>query len=1016
MDARNQDGRGVGVIPRETRRRSNSPSSRTQRDFFLIGDIATLTSLSVHTLRAWEDVGLLAPRRSVAGTRQYTEDDLARVRLIARTLNTQHLSRRVVASMLASGELRPDASDYSTGQEQDAQTATSISRERREHAEVVTSAPPARQVEAQRERQLLNAVMRVGEVVASGRDLSEVLTALCRVTCEAFGVADALVWLVESLDESETTRASEAGLRILTLVAGFGRHAQAALQESQSGQQPVVHLRDSRMTFSQVFRTRKGVLIDALNTVATAHPELQGLLPAATIVLVPLFASSGSPLGVLALREAFDPRRLGNEDVQRAQLFANQAATAIETARLHATTRAAQRQAEQDRSRWQAAMDNAPELVMTCDASLRFTYVSPAYERELGPPADPSVPPQLWAVSSGLYLPDGSQPYLFDELPFPRALREQRAVRGIEILHRGQNGKQRLIVWNCAPMRASNGEFLGVVAIGRDVTHERRQLQRETCLAAVTRAAVGAPDQAGEEGRAARVLAALVEHAGVPVRAASLHLYDEQSDTLHRIGLVGHNPARDIGEQTWDRSHPGWEALTFAPTYSMAEGEPPAWYDDAKRSVWPEAGIRAWASVPLRVGTRLFGALSVGLGLAHTWDSAERAWIEACGDAMALALEYDRLYGAERRRAHELEAILQSVSEGISVVGADGTVLLRNPAAATITGHDTFAVSIGDRAADLALRDAATGEPVPLERSPVMRALDGETTRGVVMLMRDPEGNDRVMLSTSNPVRDEQGCVVAAVTVFRDITEMQRMERMREEFLAVVAHELRTPLTSLLGFIHVVRRKRPKRTDAARDWLTTYLDRIEHQALRIDRLVGDLLDAVRIQQGRLQYRWATGDVAGAVAEAVDEQRATHPDRHILLTLPEQALPARFDPDRISQVVTNLLTNALKYSRMDRDVTVAVGLERGESGPREAVVRVRDAGTGIPHEHLEQVFERFYRVPGVDVQSGSGIGLGVGLHVAHEIVRRHGGRIWAESDVGQGSCFNFTLPLLTRDES
>lgn len=1014
MDARYRDVRAgaVGVLPRDAGDTPDTLRSRTHGDFFLIGDAAALTGISVHALRAWERVGLLAPRRSAAGVRQYTEDDLARVRLIARTLNTQRVSRRVLAAMLASGELRPNASDYTIGRGPNDGAVACGPNTQQESRDKDGAATPAQRLDVARERRLLDAATRVGEVVASGRELSEVLTAICRETCEAFGVADALLWLVESGGESDgSTGAPEPSPRVLALAAGYGWHAQVVLRESRSGRVLPVRLRDSRLTVSQVLRTRKGLRIDAINTFAMAHPELHDLLPAATIILVPLFASSGDPLGVLALREPYDPRRLGQEDVQRAQLFANQAATAIETTRLHAAMHSARRQAEEDRTRWQAAMDNAPELVLTFDASLRLTYASPTYERMFGRSLDLAMAPQVWAVYSGLYRSDGSEPYPFDELPFPRALREQRPVRGVGVLHRGGHGVERLIVWDCAPMCAANGELLGAVAVGRDVTHEQRQLQRETCLAAVTRAAVGAPDREGEQGRMARVLAALVEHAGLPVQAASLHLYDRESDTLHRVGLVGTNPARDIGDQRWDRQHPGWEALTAAPAYSTDEVEPPAWYDEAKRRVWPQAGIRAWATVPLRVGNRLFGALTVGLRRAHTWDNAERAWIEACGHAVALALEYDQLFAAERRRAEELEAVLQSVSDGITVIGADGSVLVRNAAAAAITGRDEFNETVGERAAAFELRDALTREPVPLERTPIMRALAGETSRDVTLLARDTAGNDRLMLSTSNPVRDGAGRVVAAVTVFRDITKLQRMERMREEFLAVVAHELRTPLTSLLGFIHVIRRKRPNEEAQRQDWIAEYVDRIEHQALRLDRLVGDLLDAVRIQQGRLQYRLAVGDVAGAVAEAVDEQRAAHPDRRIELSLPDETLPARFDPDRVAQVVTNLVTNALKYSRTDRGVTVTVGVERGGGEPGEAIVRVRDAGTGIPQEYLERVFERFYRVPGVDVQSGSGIGLGVGLHVAHEIVRRHGGRIWVESEVGQGSCFNFTLPLL-----
>ncbi|HEY7834890.1 MAG TPA: ATP-binding protein, partial [Ktedonobacterales bacterium] len=188
--------------------------------------------------------------------------------------------------------------------------------------------------------------------------------------------------------------------------------------------------------------------------------------------------------------------------------------------------------------------------------------------------------------------------------------------------------------------------------------------------------------------------------------------------------------------------------------------------------------------------------------------------------------------------------------------------------------------------------------------------------------------------------------------------------------------------------------------------------RIETQARRLDRLVSDLLDDARIQQGQLEYRWGEGDVAGAVAEAVDEQRTSHPERQIDLRVADVPLVAQLDADRIGQVVTNLLTNALKYSRAEDPVEVTVASQRhAESGQVEAVVRVRDRGPGIPTEHVAQVFERYYRVPGVEVRSGSGIGLGVGLHLACSIVERHGGRIWVDEAASPGATFAFTIPLL-----
>jgi signal transduction histidine kinase len=340
------------------------------------------------------------------------------------------------------------------------------------------------------------------------------------------------------------------------------------------------------------------------------------------------------------------------------------------------------------------------------------------------------------------------------------------------------------------------------------------------------------------------------------------------------------------------------------------------------------------------------------------------------------------------------------------------------------------------------------GKPVPPSEAPLERARRGEAITGFEAIIQRVEGDAvRLMLSAA-PIRDEtSGHITGAVSVGHDITILRQLEHAREEFLAIASHELKTPLTSLLGFVQAARRKESRRLQdllargaSPRDSKAIaapgstsgstigptldleLLGRIERQALRLDRLVGDLLDVARIQQGRMQYRWAEGDVAGAVAEAVDEQRAASPDRRITLSVPEEPLMARLDADRLRQVVTNLLTNALKYSRAEQPVTVEVvravdtrgPAGDGAAGGQAAAVRVRDTGPGIPPEHAERIFERFYRVPGLQVQSGSGIGLGVGLFVAREIVERHGGHIWVESDQPEETTFAFTVPLVAAD--
>jgi signal transduction histidine kinase len=195
------------------------------------------------------------------------------------------------------------------------------------------------------------------------------------------------------------------------------------------------------------------------------------------------------------------------------------------------------------------------------------------------------------------------------------------------------------------------------------------------------------------------------------------------------------------------------------------------------------------------------------------------------------------------------------------------------------------------------------------------------------------------------------------------------------------------------------------------DAVQALADTTHQQAGRLNRLVNDLLDTSRIQAGRMTLHPTRADLGVIVRSAVEEQRQAAPERHILLHLPScGSLLILADAERIGQVVTNYLTNALKYSDEERPVVVGVQRE-GEQG----LVWVRDQGPGIPESEQERVWERFHRVPGIEIQSGSGIGLGIGLHISKTIIEQHGGQVGVHSSPGQGATFWFTLSLASTNQ-
>ncbi|HEY7850795.1 MAG TPA: HAMP domain-containing sensor histidine kinase, partial [Ktedonobacterales bacterium] len=256
------------------------------------------------------------------------------------------------------------------------------------------------------------------------------------------------------------------------------------------------------------------------------------------------------------------------------------------------------------------------------------------------------------------------------------------------------------------------------------------------------------------------------------------------------------------------------------------------------------------------------------------------------------------------------------------------------------------------------------------------------------------------------------------VALTRELALAEANRRM-DEFLGIASHELRTPLTSVQGNVQLIGRRLARLMSATSAEplvtvddlraqlapLATLVERTERQMRRLTRLISELLDVTRIRGGQLEFMQESCDLVAIVREAVEEQRAAWPTRVIAADLPDLPIAVMADNDRIGQVVTNYLTNALKYSPPDQMVVVQARME--DSAVR---VIVRDSGPGLTPEQQAHLFERFYRAPGIQQQSGSGIGLGLGLSICRTIIERHGGATGVESAPGAGSAFWFTLPF------
>lgn len=241
--------------------------------------------------------------------------------------------------------------------------------------------------------------------------------------------------------------------------------------------------------------------------------------------------------------------------------------------------------------------------------------------------------------------------------------------------------------------------------------------------------------------------------------------------------------------------------------------------------------------------------------------------------------------------------------------------------------------------------------------------------------------------------------VKGIVSNFKNVTERVVLEKQKEDFVGIATHELKTPVTSIKAYAQLLLSRFKKDGNESSAALVAKMDT---QLNKLIALIGDLLDITKIEGGRLQLHEELYDFNELVKEVVEElQRTT--DKHTLILKLENVPKIFGDKERIGQVITNLISNAIKYSPKVCDIII-----RSQQKNNEITLSVEDCGVGISKDHQARVFERFYRVSGPEGESFPGLGLG--LYISHEIIKRQGGRIWVESEKGKGSTFCFSLPL------
>jgi signal transduction histidine kinase/DNA-binding response OmpR family regulator len=268
-----------------------------------------------------------------------------------------------------------------------------------------------------------------------------------------------------------------------------------------------------------------------------------------------------------------------------------------------------------------------------------------------------------------------------------------------------------------------------------------------------------------------------------------------------------------------------------------------------------------------------------------------------------------------------------------------------------------------------------------------------------VRLKRPGISRSTWFLMRAIPLR-ENNMVLKWVGTFTDIDEQKEVEKKKDEFIGIASHELKTPLTSIKAYFQLI--ERTIRTVAGEDEsISKYISKAAQQLDKLNQLIADLLDVSKIQRGRIQFNKTMFDFDHVLNTTVEGIQQMHPGYRIIKKGSANATVFG-DANRIEQVIVNFLTNAIKYSPHAKDIDIDVRVNERN----EVEVKVRDYGVGIPKEKQGKVFQKFYRAEDSDRFQG----LGIGLYICSEVLKRHGGTYGVESEPGKGSVFYFTLPV------
>lgn len=408
-------------------------------------------------------------------------------------------------------------------------------------------------------------------------------------------------------------------------------------------------------------------------------------------------------------------------------------------------------------------------------------------------------------------------------------------------------------------------------------------------------------------------------------------------------------------------------------------------------------GLLAGVALPLNARKQVIGLLFIFRNYLGVFSANDKALLQSFADQAAIAVHNAQLYTQLRNEERRTVALLDSVADGILILNAEHVIEHCNPAlthmlglpAEQVRGKDHNEVIRWHKQKDgLSLEQAEAGG-WPLTPNATLY-VEGDLAR--------PEKQPLPVGVTYAPLLSPDGVLQNVIASVRDITRFREAEELKSTFISVVSHELKTPVALIKGYVSTLRRE-----DATwdRQIVQDSLEVIEEESDRLTNLIENLLDASRLQAGALAIN-SSDVMVNNLSERIAERFRTQSAQHTIeVEFPDNFPVIMGDEDRLGQVLSNLISNAIKYSPGGGVIRI-----QGRTLPEQVVVCVSDQGPGIAVDDIPHIFDRFYRA--VEA-SRTTKGAGLGLYLSRAVIEAHGGRIWVDPKPGDGARICFSLP-------